>query len=112
VIIKTFEERDLSPMQIPAVLVHSTARLPGVKMPPMPYITRWCWKSAPIWACSRASWPAAAGMQSELLDKHYLRKHGANAYYGQNHPELICSLQYRRFQTAGLTRVFRKYLPK
>jgi L-ribulose-5-phosphate 4-epimerase len=23
-------------------------------------------------------------MQSELLDKHYLRKHGVNAYYGQN----------------------------
>ena len=23
-------------------------------------------------------------MQQELLDKHYLRKHGANAYYGQD----------------------------
>jgi L-ribulose-5-phosphate 4-epimerase len=22
-------------------------------------------------------------IQQELLDKHYLRKHGANAYYGQ-----------------------------
>ncbi|EKI6955056.1 L-ribulose-5-phosphate 4-epimerase, partial [Salmonella enterica] len=22
-------------------------------------------------------------MQPELLNKHYLRKHGANAYYGQ-----------------------------
>ncbi|MGC7589037.1 L-ribulose-5-phosphate 4-epimerase, partial [Bisgaard Taxon 46] len=22
-------------------------------------------------------------MQQELLDKHYLRKHGKNAYYGQ-----------------------------
>ena len=27
--------------------------------------------------------PAVGGMQQELLDKHYLRKHGANAYYGQ-----------------------------
>ncbi len=27
--------------------------------------------------------PAAGRMQQELLDKHYLRKHGANAYYGQ-----------------------------
>lgn len=26
----------------------------------------------------------APRMQTELLDKHYLRKHGANAYYGQN----------------------------
>ena len=27
--------------------------------------------------------PAAGRMQQELLDKHYLRKHGNNAYYGQ-----------------------------
>ncbi len=27
--------------------------------------------------------PGIPPMQQELLDKHYLRKHGANAYYGQ-----------------------------
>jgi L-ribulose-5-phosphate 4-epimerase len=27
--------------------------------------------------------PEIPSMQQELLDKHYLRKHGANAYYGQ-----------------------------
>ena len=27
--------------------------------------------------------PAAGPMPQVLLDKHYLRKHGANAYYGQ-----------------------------
>ena len=27
--------------------------------------------------------PTSGRMQQELLDKHYLRKHGANAYYGQ-----------------------------
>ena len=27
--------------------------------------------------------PGAGAMQQELLGKHYLRKHGANAYYGQ-----------------------------
>lgn len=26
----------------------------------------------------------AANMQQYILDKHYMRKHGANAYYGQN----------------------------
>ena len=26
---------------------------------------------------------AVSSVQQELLDKHYLRKHGANAYYGQ-----------------------------
>lgn len=28
--------------------------------------------------------PEKGGMQQELLDKHFLRKHGKNAYYGQN----------------------------
>ena len=27
--------------------------------------------------------PGKGAMQQELLDKHYLRKHGKNAYYGQ-----------------------------
>lgn len=27
--------------------------------------------------------PELGDMQQELLDKHYLRKHGKNAYYGQ-----------------------------
>ena len=27
--------------------------------------------------------PELGPMQQELLDKHYLRKHGKNAYYGQ-----------------------------
>ena len=29
--------------------------------------------------------PEKGRMQQTLLDKHYLRKHGAGAYYGQNH---------------------------
>jgi L-ribulose-5-phosphate 4-epimerase len=33
---------------------------------------------------ARAINPMAPRMQQELLDKHYLRKHGAGAYYGQN----------------------------
>ena len=28
--------------------------------------------------------PDVARISQNLLDKHYLRKHGANAYYGQN----------------------------
>ena len=28
--------------------------------------------------------PEHRGMQQSLLDRHYLRKHGTNAYYGQN----------------------------
>ena len=32
--------------------------------------------------------PGRGSMQQALLDKHYLRKHGANAYYGQDTPDL------------------------
>lgn len=35
------------------------------------------------WHNKSLSGNTIAPMQQELLDKHYLRKHGANAYYGQ-----------------------------
>lgn len=55
VIIKTFEERGLNPMQIPAVLVHSHGPFAWGKTPLTPCITPWCLKSAPIWGCFPAS---------------------------------------------------------
>ncbi len=87
VIIETFNGID--PMSIPGVLVHSHG----------PF----AWGGAPMEAVHNAvvmeevafmDWhamvlestlgqPASGRMQQELLDKHYLRKHGANAYYGQ-----------------------------
>ncbi|MFO6483767.1 hypothetical protein ACLBR5_03755 [Escherichia coli] len=41
-------------------------------------------KNAPIWWIVPTARAAAPAMQNELLDKHYLRKHGANAYYGRS----------------------------
>lgn len=82
VIIETFEGID--PMSIPGVLVHSHG----------PF----AWGTSPLEAVHNAvvmeevafmDWhammlePDHGRMQQELLDKHYLRKHGANAYYGQ-----------------------------
>ena len=82
VIVETFH--DTAPDDIPAVLVHSHG----------PF----CWGKDPLNAVHNAvvleeiafmAWhnqmrdPAVPVMQQELLDKHYLRKHGANAYYGQ-----------------------------
>lgn len=83
VIIETFGDKD--PMEIPAVLVHSHG----------PFT----WGTSPENAVHNAvvleevafmNWhaqmlcPSIKPMQQELLDKHYLRKHGPNAYYGQN----------------------------
>lgn len=82
VIVETFAGR--SPDDVPAVLVHSHG----------PF----AWGTDPMNAVHNAvvleevafmAWhdmmldPALPAMQQELLDKHYLRKHGANAYYGQ-----------------------------
>lgn len=82
VISETFQEKD--PYAIPAVLVYSHG----------PF----AWGTDPMDAVHNAVVleevafmnfhtvmlePGIQSMQQELLDKHYLRKHGANAYYGQ-----------------------------
>lgn len=82
VIIETFKDKDAN--SIPAVLVHSHG----------PFI----WGMDPMEAVKNAVVleeiafmsfhtqllePDIPTIQVELLDKHYLRKHGINAYYGQ-----------------------------
>ena len=82
VIIETFADK--APADVPAVLVHSHG----------PF----AWGTDAMNAVHNAvvleevafmNWhamllnPALTSMQPTLLDKHYLRKHGANAYYGQ-----------------------------
>ncbi len=82
VIKETFRGKD--PDAIPAVLVHSHG----------PFV----WGTGPMDAVHNAVVleevafmnfhtmllaPGISPMPQELLDKHYLRKHGANAYYGQ-----------------------------
>ena len=82
VIVETFAGQN--PDDIPAALVHSHG----------PF----CWGTDPKNAVHNAvvleelafmAWhalllePNLPNMQPELLDKHYLRKHGKNAYYGQ-----------------------------
>ncbi len=82
VIIETFADRDS--MEVPAVVVYSHG----------PF----AWGKDAMEAVHNAvvleevafmDWhamvlnPKQGSMQKELLDKHYLRKHGANAYYGQ-----------------------------
>ena len=85
VIIETFKQRNIDPAQVPAVLVHSHG----------PFT----WGTDPFNAVhnavvleevafmdfhAMALTPNLSPMQQELLDKHYLRKHGPGAYYGQD----------------------------
>ncbi len=83
VIVETFA--NLDPAAIPGVLVHShgpfawgTDAMNAVhNAVVMEEIAFMDWHAMVID-------PQAGPMQQTLLDKHYLRKHGANAYYGQD----------------------------
>lgn len=85
VIVETFVSRGIDPMQVPSVLVNSHA----------PF----CWgkdahnavhNAVVLEECAKmavhtfALNPQIGAMDQHLLDRHYLRKHGANAYYGQS----------------------------
>ena len=81
-IVETFQGK--GPEDIPAVLVHShgpfawgtdakNAVHNGVVLEEVAFMA---------WHALQLE-PSLPPMQQELLDKHYLRKHGANAYYGQ-----------------------------
>ena len=85
VIVETFRTRRIDPDQVPAALVCSHG----------PF----AWGTDPLNAVHNAVVleevafmafhamalnPNLPPMQRELLDKHYLRKHGPGAYYGQN----------------------------
>lgn len=84
VIVETFRERGIDPKDVPAVLVHShgpfawgtdadNAVHNAVVLEEIGYMNLF----------TRQLRPNLQSMQQELLDKHYLRKHGKNAYYGQ-----------------------------
>ena len=84
VIIETFRQRNIDADRMPAALVNSHGAF--------------AWGADPVKAVQNAVvleevafmavqtqiiHPGVTAMQPELLDKHFLRKHGENAYYGQ-----------------------------
>lgn len=84
VIVETFKERNLDPMAVPGVLTRShgpftwgkdahNAVHNSVVLEEIAYMNLF----------TTLLNPQAPTIQQELLDKHYLRKHGKNAYYGQ-----------------------------
>ena len=82
VIIETFRDRD--PMEVPAVLVHSHGPFAWGKDAAEAVHNAVVLEEVAFMAWhAMALNPQAGRMQQELLDKHYLRKHGQNAYYGQ-----------------------------
>ena len=82
VIIETF--RGKSPDDIPAVLVHSHGPFTWGANPHNAVHNAVVLEELAFMAFHTENLnPGIAPMQQQLLDKHYLRKHGKNAYYGQ-----------------------------
>ena len=82
VIVETFSEKN--PADIPAVLVHSHGPFTWGSDPMNAVHNAVVLEELAFMAFhTEALNPQVQTMQQELLDKHYLRKHGASAYYGQ-----------------------------
>ena len=84
VIVETFEKQGINAAQMPGVLVHSHGPFAwgknaedavhnAIVLEEVAYMGIFCRQLA----------PQLPDMQQTLLDKHYLRKHGAKTYYGQ-----------------------------
>ncbi|MCP2231607.1 L-ribulose-5-phosphate 4-epimerase [Klebsiella pneumoniae] len=84
VIIDTFQSRGISPTAIPAVLVNAHGPFAwGSSAENAVHNAVVLEEIAYMGIFSRQLTPGMRDMQQVLLDKHYLRKHGAGAYYGQ-----------------------------
>lgn len=85
VIVETFNERKIDPNQMPGVLVHSHGPFTWGKDPfDAVHNSVVLDALADMAIKSMIINPSVPAMQQELLDKHFLRKHGPGAYYGQN----------------------------
>lgn len=84
VVVEEFEKRHINPNQMPGVLVHSHGPFTWGKDPfdavhnsvVLDTLAKMALKTITINGY-------VDSMQRELLDKHFLRKHGPGAYYGQ-----------------------------
>jgi len=86
VIIETFQDKD--PDAIPAVVIHSHGPFTwGTDAMNAVHNAVVLEEVAFMNFHAMMLEPKLQPMQQELLDKHYLRKHGANAYYGQAKPQ-------------------------
>lgn len=84
VIIETFRERRIDPDQVPAALVYSHGPFAWGKDAMNAVHNAVVLEEVAFIAFhAMALTPGLPPMQQELLDKHYLRKHGPGAYYGQ-----------------------------
>lgn len=83
-IVETFKERNLDPKAVPAVLCYSHGPFTWGKDPAQAvYHSVVLEECAKMGLFTRMIRPDAGPAPQRMQDKHYLRKHGPNAYYGQ-----------------------------
>lgn len=89
VIVETFNSRNIKFKDVPAVLVHSHGPFAWGKSPENAVYNAVVLEEVAYMAFHTHVLKNGMlkPMQQTLLDKHYLRKHGANAYYGQANSE-------------------------
>lgn len=85
VIVKTFVRENKESIQVPAVLVYSHGPFAWGKDATDALHNAVVLEEVAMMAWHTENLPAQSSniMQQELLDKHFLRKHGPGAYYGQ-----------------------------
>lgn len=87
VIVETF--LDVNPYEVPSVLVHSHAPFSWGKDPEEAVHNAVVLEKVAEMALQTYQLNnAITSMDQQLLDKHYLRKHGESAYYGQRKEEV------------------------
>ena len=83
-IVETFREWGIDPKAVPAVLCYSHGPFTwGKDADQAVYHSVVLEECAKMGIFTRVLNPHAAPAPQRMLDKHYLRKHGPNAYYGQ-----------------------------
>lgn len=88
VIIETFRSRGIDPAMVPGVLVYAHAPFAwGKDAHEALHNAVVLEEVAKIGHRTVRLNQEVGAMDQTLLDKHFLRKHGANAYYGQSNPE-------------------------
>lgn len=84
VIVETFKKRNIKPLEVPGVLVSGHGPFTWGETPDKAVDNSFILDEISLMAKeSKVINPDSEGIPSYLLDKHYLRKHGAKAYYGQ-----------------------------
>ena len=85
VIAETFRARGLDPAQVPGVICSSHGPFTwGTDAAQEVYHAVVLAEVAKMAILTREVDPSAAPAPRRVQDKHFLRKHGPNAYYGQN----------------------------